>query len=215
MTAILSAAALVATMGMNAYGGSLTLLTAIDSVRSITPSRRWRIGVTIVLTVVWFAIAETITQNVVNTVETALTLMLYLLVPWTATNLVDFFVVRRGHYAICDLFTPEGIYGAWSARGLIAYAIGFASEIPFMVLGQLGPINYTGPVARALGGVDISWIVGLIMTAVAYLVLTRLMPIPDEAARVAESDAWLGTLEASDASPRGVGSPGPVVEVVP
>jgi len=216
VTAILSAAALVATMGMNAYGGSLTLLTAIDSVRSITPSRRWRLGVTVVLTVVWFAIAEFITQNAVNTVATALTLMLYLLVPWTATNLVDFFVVRRGHYAIRDLFTPTGIYGAWSARGLIAYAIGFASEVPFMVLGQLGPVSYTGPVARALGGVDISWIVGLVATAVAYLVLARLVPIPDEAARVAASDAWLDTIEASDAGPAGLSSSGTALgEVAP
>ena len=45
---------------------------------------------------------------------TSLTLMLYLLVPWTATNLVDFFFVRRGHYAITDLFQPDGIYGAWA-----------------------------------------------------------------------------------------------------
>ena len=47
----------------------------------------------------------------------SLTLMLYLLVPWTALNLVDFFFVRRGHYAITDIFRPDGVYGAWSMPG--------------------------------------------------------------------------------------------------
>ena len=38
-----------------------------------------------------------------SAVLNSLTLMLYLLVPWTALNLVDFFFVRRGHYAITDI----------------------------------------------------------------------------------------------------------------
>jgi len=44
----------------------------------------------------------------VNAVLDSLTLMLYLLVPWTALNLVDFFFVRHGHYAITDIFRPDG-----------------------------------------------------------------------------------------------------------
>ena len=50
LAAFFSAAALAATMGMNAYGGTLTVLTAVDSVRPIKPDaarardhdpRRW------------------------------------------------------------------------------------------------------------------------------------------------------------------------------
>ena len=40
LAAFFSAAALAATMGMNAYGGMLTVLTAVDSVRPIKPTRR-------------------------------------------------------------------------------------------------------------------------------------------------------------------------------
>ena len=58
----------------------------------------------------------------------SLTLMLYLLVPWTALNLVDFFFVRRGHYAITEIFNPNGVYRRWGWRGLTAYAVGFASR---------------------------------------------------------------------------------------
>ena len=113
LAAFFSAAALAATMGMNAYGGMLTVLTAIDSVKPITPTRRIRVVTILALAVLWFVISKSISASAVTTVFTALTLMLYLLVPWTAANLVDFFFVRRGHYAITDLFTPDGIYGSW------------------------------------------------------------------------------------------------------
>jgi purine-cytosine permease-like protein len=174
--AILSALALWATMGMNAYGGMLTVLTSVDSFRPIKPTRKARIITIIALGAIWFAVSSVITTGAVATVFTALTLMLYLLVPWTATNLIDYFVVRRGEYSIADLFTPRGIYGAWSWRGLTAFAIGFAAEVPFMVL----PGLYTGPVAQAMGGVDIAWLVGLVVTSVAYLIFARTLDLSRE-----------------------------------
>jgi nucleobase:cation symporter-1, NCS1 family len=178
LAAFFSAAALAATMGMNAYGGALTVLTAVDSVRPINPTRRLRVLTIIGLAIVWFVIAKSISASAVSTVFTSLTLMLYLLVPWTATNLVDFFVVRRGHYAIADLFNPHGIYGTWGARGLIAYGVGFACEIPFMVLPDLGGWSYTGPLAP--NGIDIAWIVGLIVSGGTYLALSRSLDVERE-----------------------------------
>src|SRR5438309_571156 len=83
-----------------AYGGMLTTLTGIDSFRSIRPTRTWRVITIIVLAVAWYVIAKAITTDAVGAVYGSLTLMLYFLVPWTATNLIDFFFVRRGHYAI-------------------------------------------------------------------------------------------------------------------
>src|SRR3954452_5265171 len=175
LAAFFSAAALAATMGMNAYGGALTVLTAVDSVRPINPTRRLR-GLTILgLAVFWFVIAKSISASAVSTVFTSLTLMLYLLVPWTATNLVDFFFVRRGHYAITELFNPRGIYGAWGARGLIAYGVGFACEIPFMVLTEW---EYTGPLAP--NGIDIAWIIGLVVSGVTYWMLCRSLDVERE-----------------------------------
>ena len=63
--------------------------------------------------------------------------MLYLLVPWTAINLTDFYFVRRGHYAVTHLFTPTGIYGRWRRQGLLAYGLGFAISLPFVVIPDL------------------------------------------------------------------------------
>ena len=192
VAAILLAAGLAMTMGMNAYGGMLTVLTGVDSIKKIRPTRQARVITVLVLTVLWYTIAESISSSAVNTVLNSLTLMLYLLVPWTATNLVDFFVVRRGHYAITDLFTPSGIYRAWGRRGLTAYAIGFVAEIPFMVLPGIAGFKYTGPLAKHISGVDISWIVGLLAAALSYYLLTRSFDPRSEAAAIEASDQELG-----------------------
>ena len=113
ITAFLSAVALLATMGMNAYGGMLTVLTGVDSFKTIRTSRAWRAGTVLVLAAIWYGIGQSISTSgsdtAVSAVLNSLTLMLYLLVPWTALNLVDFFFVRRGHYAITDIFRPDGV----------------------------------------------------------------------------------------------------------
>ncbi|HLH65219.1 MAG TPA: cytosine permease [Solirubrobacteraceae bacterium] len=192
VAAILLALGLAVTMGMNAYGGMLTVLTAVDSFRKIRPTRQARVITILVLTVVWFAVGQSISSSAATTVANSLTLMLYLLVPWTATNLVDFFLVRHGHYAITDLFEPNGIYRSWAARGLIAYFVGFAAEIPFMVLPSLAGFTYTGPVAKQISDVDISWIVGLLVTGVVYWLLSRSMDLQGEQRAVAASNARLG-----------------------
>src|SRR4029077_685984 len=132
VTAILSATALLATMGMNAYGGMLTVLTGIDSFKKIRTSRVWRAATVLVLAVIWYAIGQSISTSgsdtAVSAVLNSLTLMLYLVVPWAGLNLVGFFFVRRGHYAITDIFRPDGVYGAWGWRGLTAYFAGFLAE---------------------------------------------------------------------------------------
>jgi nucleobase:cation symporter-1, NCS1 family len=43
------------------------------------------------------------------------------------------------------------------------YAFGILVQIPFIASSL-----YTGPLARAAGGIDLSWIVGLLLTSPAY-----------------------------------------------
>jgi NCS1 family nucleobase:cation symporter-1 len=199
VTGFLSAVALAATMGMNAYGAMLTTLAGVDAFRKVKPTRTARVITIVVLTVIWFVIAKSITATDTGVVDTVLTLMLYLLVPWTVINLTDFFFVRRGHYSIIDIFKPNGIYGVWSYRGLIAYAIGFAAEIPFMVLLNLVTLKsyYTGPLASDLNSVDISWIVGAVVTFVAYLLLTRNLDVAAEQTAIERSDAELRRIDSA------------------
>lgn len=190
LLALASVAALVATMGLNAYSGMLTVVTAIDSFRPLVPGRAVRVVVVLALAVLWTLVALAAGGDAVATLFTALTVMLYLLAPWTAVNLVDYFFVRKGRYAITHLFTPDGIYGAWNGRGLAAYAAGILATAPFVVLPGLA----TGPAAAALGGVDVGWLVGLVVASVVYLLLARSLDPAAERPAIAESEAALARL---------------------
>ena len=184
LMALASATALVAVMGLNAYSGMLTVVTALSSLFEVRPTTRLRVVTILGLAAVWVAVTFAITANAIALLFATLTIMLYLLVPWTSVNLVDYFFVRRGRYAITHLFMAGGIYGAWGTRGLLAYILGFLATLPFFVL----PDVYTGPAARALGGVDIGWLVGLIVAGASYLVLCRSLDVSTENGAIAESD---------------------------
>ena len=113
-------------------------------------------------------------------------MLLYLFTPWTAINLVDFYVLRKGHYSIREIFNPNGMYGRWNWRGLLAYGVGFAVMIPCFSTGL-----YTGPVARALGGADIAMLVGLPVAAVVYLLACRSMDLEHDKQCAFTADAGL------------------------
>jgi purine-cytosine permease-like protein len=200
ITAVLSATALLATMGMNAYGAMLTVLTGIDSFKKIKTSRILRAATVVVLAIIWYVIGASISSSTSATaaVLNSLTLMLYLLVPWTALNLVDFFFVRRGHYAITDIFRPDGVYGAWGWRGLTAYFVGFAAEIPFMVLPPIAGLSYTGYFPRHVtNGVDYSWLVGLVVAGIVYLLLSRSLDLTAEQSAIEASERELRAIDAA------------------
>lgn len=183
-----SLAALTATMGLNAYSGMLTLVTGIDAFAKMAPTKGIRIVGVLALMAVWLAVSLSLNANAINALYDSLSIMLYLLVPWTAVNLLDYFFVRRGHYAVTDLFRVDGIYGAWGKRGLTAYFVGFLASVPFFNLAGL----YEGPIAKALGGVDISWAPGLLVSGVVYYALTRSLDLAYERPAIEASARALG-----------------------
>src|SRR6266852_2226232 len=199
VTAILSATALMATMGMNAYGGMLSVLTGIDSFRKIKSSRLWRAATIVALALIWYLLGRAWSSaSAVTAVLDSLTLMLYLLVPWTALNLVDFFFVRHGHYAITDIFRLDGVYRRWGWRGLTAYFAGFVAEIPFMVIANIGPFKSAGPVPKHLtNGVDYSLAVGLLVSGLLYWLVSRSLDRPAEQAAIEASDRELAAIDAA------------------
>ena len=102
----------------------------------------------------------------VSNLSNFLDVLLVIFIPWSAVNLTDYFLVRRGNYDVTAFFIPDGVYGKVSWRGLLAYAIGLAAEWPFV-----SQPDYVGPLVSHLGGADISWLVGFFVAAVVYLIL--------------------------------------------
>jgi nucleobase:cation symporter-1, NCS1 family len=166
--ALLSVLALVATIGINTYSAVLSIITIIDCFRPLTLNRRLRVVWSVLVVAASFVVSINLTGGQLTFINDLMNLLLYLLVPWSSVNLVDFFFVRRGRYSITDMFTRDGLYGRWSWRGLLAYGAGLLVEVPFMVFS-----GWQGPVAAALGRIDIAFAVGALIPAVIYLVAAR------------------------------------------
>jgi purine-cytosine permease-like protein len=160
---------------LNLYGGSLTMISGIDSIKRVRPTLAVRL-ITISVTAALSLIAALLSsQSFLTNFNNFLLLILYLFIPWTAVNLIDYYVVRRGHYAVAEIFKPSGIYGRWGWRGVLAYAIGFGAMVPFF-----STPAYTGPVANALNGGDISLFIGLPLAGGLYWLFSRSIDVESE-----------------------------------
>jgi purine-cytosine permease-like protein len=166
---------LVTISSLNFYGASLTLLSVADSLRPAPVSAIKRLICLAIATAASLAIALLSSTDFVARFGDLLAVLLYLFTPWTAINLIDFYVVRKGHYSIREIFNPHGIYGRWNWRGLTSYAVGFGVMIPFFSSGL-----YVGPVARALGGADLAMLIGLPVSALLYWWLCRNLDLEKE-----------------------------------
>jgi nucleobase:cation symporter-1, NCS1 family len=155
---------------MNLYCGVLSTLTVGQTLRpSWSPGPLARAIVALALLSLSLLAALFGRAAFMSNYENFILLLLYVLVPWTAINLVDYYLLRRGKYDVDSFFRRDGgIYGRvnWAAIG--CYGLGILIQGPFIAI----PL-YTGQIARALGGIDVSWIVGLAVTSPAYYWLAR------------------------------------------
>ena len=177
---------LVTVTALNFYGASLTLLSVADTCKPLDCTPGKRLASLSVAALVATGLALGASGDFINRFSDLLALLLYLFTPWTAINLVDFYVLRKGHYSIREIFNPNGMYGKWNWRGLAAYGVGFVVMIPCFSTGA-----YTGPIARALGGADIAMLVGLPVAAAVYLFLCRSIDLEHDRARAAAADVGL------------------------
>jgi NCS1 family nucleobase:cation symporter-1 len=155
---------------MNLYCGVLSTLTFGQTlIPAWSPGRRARTIVCLILFGVSLSGALLAKASFLVNYEGFILLLLYVLVPWTAINLVDYYLLRHGQYDVASFFRQDGgIYGRVNAAAVICYALGILVQLPFVA----SPL-YTGPIARAMGGIDLSWIVGLIVTSPSYYWLAK------------------------------------------
>jgi len=161
---------------INAYCSTLCSLTVAETFKpGWVPGVRARLFTAGGLHVVGAVIAIIGTGAFLTNYTNFVTLLLYALIPWTAINLLDYYVIRRGQYDVPSFFRSDGgIYGRWNRTSLSVYALGIIAEIPFM-----STALYTGPVAKSIDGVDVAWIVGLLVACLAYYPLARTWTEPE------------------------------------
>ncbi len=155
---------IVAANVLNNYGGMLTVDTIGGTFRAkAATSSAARVAVIIAFAAVGVILGIIAAGNFNANLTNFIVFLTYLVVPWTAINLTDFYLVRHGHYDPEAFFRPQGYGGSnWLALG--AFVLGVLVEIPF-----INSSLYEGPIAKALGGADISWVLGLIVAGGLYL----------------------------------------------
>jgi NCS1 family nucleobase:cation symporter-1 len=167
---IVFAVSIASANAINLYCGALSTLTFGQTlIPSWSPGPRARVVVSIIL--FGFAVAGALLsqESFLANYESFILALLYVLVPWTAINLVDYYLLRHGRYDVASFFRQDGgIYGRVNGPAVTCYAVGILVQLPF-IHSQL----YTGPVAKAIGGIDLSWIVGLVVTSPAYYWLAK------------------------------------------
>lgn len=154
---------------LNSYGSFMCIATIISGFRGhIEVSRRQR-AVCVVLVVGAATALALIGQHAfLGAFKSFILFLLAFFVPWSAVNLVDYYFVNHGRYDVGALSDPDGRYGRCNWPGILVYAFGVLVQVPF-----ISTKLYTGPMVEQLGGVDISWIIGLVVPSVLYYLFAR------------------------------------------
>ncbi len=157
---------------MNGYSGMLASANFGSSVQRMMEGR-YRQVVRIAGILIMFAIgtilAELGWRTFLHTFEQFLTVLIFLFVPWSAINLVDFYLLRHGSYDVRSFFVRKGSYADFMLPACIVYLITLGIEFPFM-----NTTLYVGPISKAMTGVNIDWIVGFVVAGVLYYFAAKL-----------------------------------------
>lgn len=87
--------------------------------------------------------------------------------PIAGIFIADYWIVRRGRLLLPELYRPDGLYGRWNARALLALAAGIATALIGLVV----------PAARVL--YDYAWFAGFGVAFALYAWLMRGAPQVD------------------------------------
>ncbi|MFD0066447.1 purine-cytosine permease family protein [Streptomyces sp. NPDC056637] len=154
---------------LNTYGGFMSMVTSVSGFRGQKVlSQRARAVYIALIMVAGTAVALVGKDSFLSSFKDFLLFLLTFFTPWSAINLVDYYLISKERYDIPALSDPHGRYGAWRWDALTVYGIGLLAQLPF-----LATHFYTGPLVEPLGGADISWIVGLVVPAVLYWAVAR------------------------------------------
>ncbi|WP_406230752.1 purine-cytosine permease family protein [Nocardia sp. NBC_01009] len=157
----------IATNILNLYSCSLAALTVGIRIA------RWKI------TLFAGAVASAVlavfinSSNFAHTFDNWMVSILMWISPWMSILLVDYFLVRRQTFSIPDLYRDgtTSIYGKFNARGLVSLAAGLLASWSW----QYGVVPaMQGPVAKALGNTDFSWLSGSLVAGGIYGILSAL-----------------------------------------
>lgn len=152
---------------LNAYGSFMcisTIATASGKQQHIAKSTRLIVIAAVIILAGLVAILGE--HSFLPAFKNFLLFLLTFFTPWSAINLVDYYFFSHEKIDRAALIDPDGKYGKYNWMALIIYIVGVIIQMPFLASGL-----YTGPIAKAMGYVDLSWVVGFVVPAIVYYFL--------------------------------------------
>jgi nucleobase:cation symporter-1, NCS1 family len=164
----------IATNILNIYSASLSALS-LD-----LKAKRWQVSIaaSIVGTISLIAFIES--DSFARSFDNWMISIIVWISAWAGVMLVDYFVLRRGTVDIGELYTePEtSRYGDinWIAVGAMIAGLvaGWAWEYGLVE-------EFQGPIAKATGNTDLSWLAGLVVSGGLYYALSARQRQPSPA----------------------------------
>jgi len=165
----------IATNILNVYSAALAALSM--GLRLSRRAMAWIAGVVGYLVTIYFVFQPSFAKAFDNWM---ISLLLWMS-PWAGDVLADFFLVRRGHIDVDELYRDpdRSVYGDINWGAIVAFIVGLVagwSVEQGLVPALQGPIS-----TKLLNGADLSWLVGIVVAGGAYLLLGRrevTVPVP-------------------------------------
>jgi NCS1 nucleoside transporter family len=162
----------IATNILNVYSAALAALSAGLNFSRVALAAI--VGVAGYLVTLYFIFAPSFAKAFDNWM---ISLLLWMS-PWAGVVLADFFIKRKGKIDVAELYrSPEtSAYGDINWSGMIAFLVGLVAgwSVEDGLVGALqGPISI-----GLLGGADLSWLVGIVVSGGVYLALSKRIKSP-------------------------------------
>ncbi|MBD8007205.1 purine-cytosine permease family protein [Bacillus norwichensis] len=159
---------IVATNVFNLYGAFMSLTTITDTIVRLRGTIQTRFLLLFICGIIGTALAIVGHGNFLENFSNLILFLAYFLFPWTTINLVDYYLLRHGNYNVDALFDPNGEYGRYNWKAMIAYAVTIICEIPF-----INTTIYQGFISKSMHDIDFAWIIALTIPGVIYYVLMK------------------------------------------
>jgi len=162
----------IATNILNVYSAALAALSAGLKLSRVTLATI--VGVAGYLVTIYFISAPSFAKAFDNWM---ISLLLWMS-PWAGVMLADFFIKRKASIDVAELYrSPEAsAYGDINWGGIIAFLAGLVAgwSVQDGLVGALqGPISI-----NLLGGADLSWLAGIVVSGAVYLLLAKEVTSP-------------------------------------
>ncbi|WP_153722024.1 purine-cytosine permease family protein [Sporosarcina cascadiensis] len=165
---ILLSLGLIVINSLNIYGAGIILLSIASNFVDFKTTIKIRVFASVAVGVI-LALAATVgAGNFMSYFQLYLGFILFFIIPWSTINLTDFYLLKRQNFQPEEFMNKNGRFGKLRKGSLAIYLFAVTCQIPFTNNGI-----YQGPISKAMDGLDIAWIVGLLVAFSLFYVYEK------------------------------------------